>query len=111
MPTRPNDLLRLAPGLGEGQNGHVLIVDDEPDVITYYSTLLADNGYATMTAANGEEALSLIKDNPPSLITLDITMPEKSGVKLYREIKENNEWIINKHRKKFMDWLSSYRGE
>jgi CheY-like chemotaxis protein len=70
----------------------ILVVDDEPDVLTYLSTLLEDNGYATTLAKDGEEALAKLKAGPPALITLDISMPEKSGVKFYREIKEDPRW-------------------
>ena len=70
----------------------ILIVDDEPDVCTYISTLLEDHGYATVSAKNGEEALSKLQAGSPDLITLDVSMPEKSGVKLYREIKEDSRW-------------------
>jgi CheY-like chemotaxis protein len=70
----------------------ILIVDDEPDVCTYISTLLEDHGYATISAKDGEEALVKLKADSPDLITLDISMPEKSGVKLYREIKEDSRW-------------------
>ena len=67
----------------------ILIIDDEPDTRTYFTSILEDNGYNTITAINGEEGLSTIKEAHPDLITLDISMPEKSGIKLYREIKEN----------------------
>jgi CheY-like chemotaxis protein len=70
----------------------VLIVDDEPDVLTFLSTLLEDNGYATVTAENGEGALARVKESPPDLITLDITMPETSGVRFYRDMKESEAW-------------------
>jgi CheY-like chemotaxis protein len=70
----------------------VLIVDDEPDVVTFISTLLEDNGYSTVTAQNGDEALARIKEVRPDVITLDISMPEKSGVRLYRDMKESDEW-------------------
>lgn len=75
-----------------GEKKTILVVDDEPDVITFLSTLLEDNGYAIMSAENGEEALNRVKENPPHLVTLDITMPEKSGVRFYREMKESDEW-------------------
>jgi CheY-like chemotaxis protein len=64
----------------------VLVIDDEPDVVTYLTTLLQDEGYATLSAADGEEGLAKAKSDPPDLITLDISMPEKSGVKFYREV-------------------------
>jgi CheY-like chemotaxis protein len=70
----------------------ILIVDDEQDVCTYLSTLLEDNGYATALAKDGEEALKQVEATLPDLITLDISMPEKSGVKFYRELKANDRW-------------------
>lgn len=70
----------------------ILVVDDEPDVRTFLSTLLEDSGYATVRAQDGNEALSKVKEKTPDLVTLDITMPNKSGVKFYREMKESAEW-------------------
>jgi len=69
----------------------ILIVDDEPDVITYFSTVLQDEGYQTIDASNGEIALQKIREEKPDLVTLDITMPERSGVGTYRELKESEE--------------------
>ncbi|MCP4679637.1 MAG: response regulator [Deltaproteobacteria bacterium] len=70
----------------------VLVIDDEPDTVVYISSLLEDNGYATVSAKDGSEALDKIKEGLPDLITLDITMPEKSGVRFYRDMKENDAW-------------------
>jgi CheY-like chemotaxis protein len=70
----------------------ILIVDDEPDVLTFLSTLFEDNGYATVRALDGNEALSKVKEKSPDLVTLDITMPNKSGVRFYREMKESAGW-------------------
>jgi two-component system, OmpR family, phosphate regulon response regulator PhoB len=70
----------------------ILVVDDEPDVRTFLSTLFEDNGYATVMAQDGNEGLSKVKEKAPDLVTLDITMPNKSGVRFYREMKESAEW-------------------
>jgi DNA-binding response OmpR family regulator len=70
----------------------ILIVEDEPDVVTYLSTLLDDAGYDTVAAEDGDQALEKVKASPPDLITLDITMPHTSGVKFYREMKESDKW-------------------
>ena len=69
----------------------ILVIDDEPDERMYLAVLLEDNGYATDTARDGNEGMERVKADPPDLITLDITMPEKSGVKFYREIREDPE--------------------
>jgi CheY-like chemotaxis protein len=67
----------------------ILIVDDEDDVITYLDALFTDAGYEVTRARNGVEAMEEVGKGAPDLITLDITMPEKSGVRFYREMKEN----------------------
>jgi CheY-like chemotaxis protein len=67
----------------------VLVVDDEQDVLIYLSTLFEDNGFITITAENGIEALEKAKVELPDLITLDITMPEQSGIKTYRYLKND----------------------
>lgn len=69
----------------------ILIVDDEEDIVTYLQTLFSENGYDVLTAGNGMEAVRLAKTEKPALITLDITMPEESGVKAFRELQESSE--------------------
>lgn len=69
----------------------ILVVDDEQDILTYLSTLLEDNGYQTVQAKNGEEAWKQVETSPPDLITLDISMPERSGIKFYRDMKAHDQ--------------------
>jgi len=70
----------------------VLIIDDEPDTQIYFSNLLQDNGFDTVIAENGEEGLKKVRGAKPDLITLDMSMPETSGVRCYRELRDNEEW-------------------
>ena len=65
----------------------ILVVDDEPDVLTYLCMLLEDNGYEALQAVNGIDAVELAKSRRPDLITLDMSMPEQSGVRTMRELK------------------------
>jgi CheY-like chemotaxis protein len=74
-----------------GDKKKILTIDDQPDERIYLSTLFEDNGYITEMAEDGNEGLEKAKADPPDLITLDITMPEKSGVKFYREIRQDPE--------------------
>jgi CheY-like chemotaxis protein len=69
----------------------VLVVDDEQDVLTYLTALFEDNGYATITAMDGIAAFDKAKSEKPDLITLDITMPDQSGVRTYRQYKDDPE--------------------
>jgi CheY-like chemotaxis protein len=67
----------------------ILVIDDEPDVVAYLETLLQDNGYETTGVSNGRDGMERVKANRPHLICLDITMPEESGVRFYRDLKED----------------------
>jgi CheY-like chemotaxis protein len=68
----------------------VLVVDDDPDARDFLTTVLNDHGIATTTAEDGVEALNKIEQDPPDLVALDITMPEKSGVAVYRKLKQDD---------------------
>ena len=73
----------------EKKGKKVLIIDDEPHVVTYIKTLLEDNGYQTETASNGREGMEKAKIYLPDLVCLDITMPEQSGIRFYRDLKDD----------------------
>ena len=65
----------------------VLVVDDEKDVCIYLSRLLEENGFRATCAGNGEEALRAVEKERPDLITLDLSMPQTSGVRFYQTLK------------------------
>ncbi len=69
----------------------ILIVDDDPNIITYLTDLFGDNGYATCSAGNGREALDLAQREKPDLITLDLEMPEEWGPRFYRKMSQHPE--------------------
>ena len=65
----------------------ILVVDDEDDVRIYLSRLFQEHGFLVSCAGDGEEALRAVETERPDLITLDLSMPETSGAKFYRNIK------------------------
>lgn len=65
----------------------VLIIDDEKDMRVYLEAVFRKAGYETETASNGEEGVWLAEAHQPDLITLDILMPKKSGIKAYRGLR------------------------
>jgi CheY-like chemotaxis protein len=69
----------------------VLVVDDQPDVVAYLEALLQDNGYEVITAYDGTAGIEKAKETHPDLITLDVTMPGKSGVTVFHEIRNTPE--------------------
>ncbi len=69
----------------------ILVVEDEQDVLAYLSTLFQDNGYDTVSAVDGVEALERARTEKPDLISLDIAMPDQSGLRTYRQYKKDDE--------------------
>ncbi|MFH1122601.1 MAG: response regulator [Pseudomonadota bacterium] len=65
----------------------VLVVDDEPDMRIFLTTLLETNGFKPISAEDGRQGLEVARKNKPSLIILDVMMPKESGVTMYRELK------------------------
>jgi CheY-like chemotaxis protein len=79
--------------MGEPHGGRkkILILEDETNAVIYLQTLLQDNGYDTASAGDGREGMEKVRSEKPDLITLDISMPEKSGFRFYREVKEDSD--------------------
>ncbi len=69
----------------------ILIVDDEQDLLTFMAAFFSDNGFDTVTALDGVQAMEMAREEKPDLITLDMTMPKQSGVRTYRDLKEDEE--------------------
>lgn len=69
----------------------ILIIDDEKDMRVYLGTLFRKAGYEIESAANGDEGCALAKTFEPDLITLDIMMPKRSGLKAYNELRSSPE--------------------
>ncbi len=69
----------------------ILIIDDDPEIRDYLSTLFEDNGYQAVTAADVPGALQTAKDERPDLITLDLDMPGEWGPRFYRHLSQDKE--------------------
>ena len=70
----------------------ILIVDDNPMNLLLTSHVLENEGYATLTADDGRTALNELEKQTPSLILLDVMMPEMDGYEVCRLINANEEW-------------------
>lgn len=68
-------------------NPKILLVDDEADLLVYLKTFLQDQGYEVLCAQDAQTALQIIRQEPPSLICLDIMMPVQSGVSFYEHLR------------------------
>jgi CheY-like chemotaxis protein len=69
----------------------ILVVDDEPNVRNYLRAVLEDADFNVLTAADGEEALRIIREKRPDFISLDLVMPRRSGQKVLYELKKDKE--------------------
>ncbi|WP_413161024.1 diguanylate cyclase domain-containing protein [Capilliphycus salinus ALCB114379] len=67
----------------------ILIVDDRPENIRLLSSILTKNGYQTRKATNGVMALRAVESIQPTLILLDIRMPNMSGYQVCKHLKSN----------------------
>ena len=68
----------------------ILVIDDEPDVVSYLSAFLEDEGFQVLTAGNGPDGLKLAREQAPDLITLDITMPGMSGIEVLTTLRRDD---------------------
>ena len=72
----------------------IMVVDDEPDILTTVGQMLEMSGYEVIRAIDGKECLKKLNESTtnPDLIVLDIMMPDVSGWDVAAKIKENPEW-------------------
>lgn len=69
----------------------ILVVDDEPDVVTLMTRALTNEGFDVVTAYDGISALDLAESEKPDLILLDIMMPMMSGYEVCQQLKASPE--------------------
>lgn len=70
----------------------ILVVDDDPDVRKFLHFALVEAGFNVLTAKDGFEAVNMVKKHIPDLISLDLVMPNKSGIAFYRDMIKNKKW-------------------
>jgi CheY-like chemotaxis protein len=70
----------------------VLVVDDDPDIIEYLSTLLEDHGYQVGSATNAASALTEVAAFRPDVVLIDVLMPGKSGLDLLVNLRRDERW-------------------
>jgi DNA-binding response OmpR family regulator len=66
----------------------ILVVDDDPDILTAITTSLADTGATIQTAGDGSAAVSLVEKLRPDLMILDIMLPQKSGFLVLEQVRQ-----------------------
>jgi len=68
----------------------ILVVDDDPKVLSLMQRGLAFEGYAVDLAPDGDEALAISRERPPHLVVLDVMMPGLDGIEVCRRLRATN---------------------
>ena len=68
----------------------VLIVDDEPGILSTLGGILSDEGYETLTTTSGEDALSLYQEKRPAVVFLDIWLADRDGLETLQSLRETD---------------------
>lgn len=72
---------------------HLLVVDDDTDILFILTKSLEKEGYKVATAASGEKALQYLAANTPDLIILDVNMPGISGIQTLETLRDRNNYV------------------
>lgn len=70
-------------------NAAILVVDDQPENVQLMAEVLSSDGYVTLAAHSGPEALEILKSNRPRAILLDMLMPGMDGFEVIRRVRDN----------------------
>ena len=69
---------------------HILIADDEPNILISLEYLMKREGYSVSVARDGQEAIDAVLRDHPALVLLDVMMPRKSGFEVCQELRAND---------------------
>ena len=67
---------------------HILVIDDEPQILRAMRTILTEKQFRVTTASRGEEGLSLAAANPPDVVILDLSLPDLDGIQVCGRLRE-----------------------
>ncbi len=70
----------------------ILVVDDDPDIVTVLAQRFVSSGYEVCTALDGEDAIAKVKSEKPDLIVMDVLMPKLTGYEVLETIRKQDEW-------------------
>jgi CheY-like chemotaxis protein len=94
----------------------ILVVDDDPDIVAYFSSFLEDNGYVVDSAHDANSAKRVIETFLPDIVLIDVLMPGRSGLDLLVTLRSDPRWsnlavvVITGHDKILQDDCQSYFG-
>src|SRR6185437_8216318 len=74
-------------------NGSILVIDDELEIREGLEALLSSEGYAVIGASTGEEGLAKLEEQPFELLLLDVSLPDRNGLELLKEIHRRDPYL------------------
>jgi len=69
----------------------ILIVDDSDEIVAYYTEILEEYGYEYSVARDGKTAMESMREIRPDLVLLDVMMPRKNGIAVFKKMKQDPE--------------------
>jgi CheY-like chemotaxis protein len=92
----------------------IMVVDDNPDIITIVRTILEGKGFNVLSASSGIECIEALKSQKPDLIVLDIMMPEMDGLEVLTRLKSMSEFnnvpvVLLTAKVQYEDVLGGYK--
>ncbi|MBS0126743.1 response regulator transcription factor [Thetidibacter halocola] len=69
--------------------GHVLVIEDEPNIIEAISFILSRDGWRVDTHSNGVDAVDVVRAKAPDVVILDVMLPGRSGYDILRDLRDD----------------------
>ena len=73
------------------QRDLILVVDDDPKIVALVRAYLVSAGFDVLTAADGAQAIRLVRERRPRLVVLDLMLPEVDGLEVTREVRRSSD--------------------
>ena len=86
-PVRPDELLKLVSAIVD--QPHILVAEDDPDILEAVITVLESQPYTVVGARDGQQCLELARKRTPDLLILDLLMPRMDGFAVMRELQSD----------------------
>jgi signal transduction histidine kinase/DNA-binding response OmpR family regulator len=94
-PVQKDRLLRVVNKYAaKSTKGLILVVEDDPDILETTCEVLVQAGWEIQAAENALEAIEIIQGNPPSLILLDLMMPDMDGFEVIKKLRYHPQWQL-----------------
>jgi len=74
-----------------GKKTRILVVDDDPDLLSLTSEVVRRAGYEVLAASSGEDCIETMRREHPDIVLLDVMLPDTTGVEVCRQIKEDRD--------------------